>query len=420
MAETGRDLILKKQSAIKGYLMADSTIDQLSMALPKIGVTPERIARIAFTSIGQNPKLLDCSPESVLRSVILSAQYGLLPNGRDAHLIPYGRECQFQMDYKGLITLIRRSPKVASYVLEAAFEDDKFEIFSGSERKIVHKPNIKGNRSPEKLLCVYSLITYNNGEIDFDYMTKKEVETVRDAFSKQPDGDAWKKSFIEMAKKTVCHRHGKKADISETAYLAMKADEAAMLGENQQSVLDMGKGMLGEGEFKDLVIDTEYEEIETPEQVRENFEKAVRVASQKTGVKYKSIAKVHEYLGLIAKNKDKDPNEVMRAATKDNEGFIISYGKWLGKQDAGASQQPSQNNAPQGATPLSSEDGLITAPHLSHIKSLCGEYGIELLEVEEYFEVSTMENLSDAKYSSVVSYLNELAAQMDKDIPGLD
>ena len=40
----------------------------------------------------------------------------------------------------------------------------------------------------------------------YETMSKEDIEVVRDTFSKQANGKAWKNSFGEMAKKTVLRR----------------------------------------------------------------------------------------------------------------------------------------------------------------------------------------------------------------------
>jgi len=88
---------------------------QIRKALPK-HLEPERLARIALTEIRKNPKLLECSRESLLGAVMTAAQLGLEPGVLGhAYLIPYWNnktksyEVQFQIGYKGLLDLVRRS-----------------------------------------------------------------------------------------------------------------------------------------------------------------------------------------------------------------------------------------------------------------------------------------------------------------------
>ena len=80
---------------------------QFATALPK-HINSDRFVRIAITTIRQNPKLAQCNQESLLGALMVSAQLGLEPGVLgQCYLIPYGRECQFQIGYKGMIELLR-------------------------------------------------------------------------------------------------------------------------------------------------------------------------------------------------------------------------------------------------------------------------------------------------------------------------
>jgi recombination protein RecT len=91
----------------KGYSTIQNLLTQMTpeiqKALPK-HVSAERMARIAFTEIRKNPKLLDCSQASLLGAIMTSAQLGLEPGPTgQCYLIPYYNkkhgsfECQFQL-----------------------------------------------------------------------------------------------------------------------------------------------------------------------------------------------------------------------------------------------------------------------------------------------------------------------------------
>src|SRR5690606_18650210 len=71
---------------------------QIAAALPK-HMTPERMARIAFTAVQRQPPLLECSQQSLALAVINAAELGLETDllGH-AYLVPFkgknGYECQ--------------------------------------------------------------------------------------------------------------------------------------------------------------------------------------------------------------------------------------------------------------------------------------------------------------------------------------
>lgn len=437
----GNQLVERKKDIAK-QLFSEQAIDQLKMALPEIGVHPQRIARIAFTSITLNPDLLRCTPASILRSVILSAQYGLLPDGRQAHLIPYGDQCTFQPDYKGLIALIRRAPKVASYVLDAVFEEDEFEIISGTERFIKHKPNLMGKRDINHLLCVYSQIKYDNGEIDFDYMTKQECLTVRDNHAQKSSktgkfSPAWEKDTIEMCKKTVCKRHAKKADLSSEVHSAIKADDLAETGGPQSGMVQENAALFGKDELANI-FDVAPEDITEVKPVdSEETARQFKDAVQRSGKKYGKMEMVMEFVRACAQAQkdegDRTDEAVMCAAIEDIGSFMGAYQSWAAKQKPAAQRKPdpraetkpsqAEKSATQKAPAGNPKDQAETKPGFTPLADTRRRHIDELLEegfnagvvsetdILAFFEVASLDELPDEKYSMVIKYIHSLAEE---------
>ncbi|WP_064616396.1 recombination protein RecT [Streptobacillus moniliformis] len=194
--------IVKKDKPKTIYDVIQSMKGQFEVALPK-HVNSDRFVRIALTSIRQNPKLAKCEQASLLGALMTSAQLGLEPGilGQ-AYLIPYGNQVQFQIGYKGLIELLRRSGQLSDIYAYPVYENDKFEITFGIERNVVHIPNFK-DRGKE--IGYYAVAKLKDGAVSFEYMTKEEIEKHRDKFSKAANSSSspWKTDFNEMAKKTV-------------------------------------------------------------------------------------------------------------------------------------------------------------------------------------------------------------------------
>jgi len=122
-------------------------------------LTPERFLRLAVNAVRKTPRLAECDPQSVLGSFMASAALGLEPNTvqQQAFLIPYGKrgklpngewgvvgyECQFQVGYRGFITLAHRSPYIAHIEAEAIHEGDYFDNMQGSEAFLKYRKALK-------------------------------------------------------------------------------------------------------------------------------------------------------------------------------------------------------------------------------------------------------------------------------------
>lgn len=191
-------VVEKKNKTIFDIIQAGAK--QFATALPK-HINTDRFVRIAITTIRQNPKLAQCNQESLLGALMVSAQLGLEPGVLgQCYLIPYGRECQFQIGYKGMIELLRRSGQLKDIYAYSVYENDDFEITYGLDRNLIHKPNLenKGN-----FLGCYCVAILKDGAKAFEYMTKEEIETHAKKFSKTFGNGPWKTDFKAMAHKTV-------------------------------------------------------------------------------------------------------------------------------------------------------------------------------------------------------------------------
>jgi len=198
-------VVEKKPKTIFDVIQAGAK--QFATALPK-HVNSERFVRIAITTIRQNPKLAQCSQESLLGALMVSAQLGLEPGTLgQCYLIPFENkklgkvECQFQIGYKGLIELLRRSGQLSDIYSYAVYENDDFEITYGLSRDLKHKPNFSDRG---EIIGFYAVAILKDGAKAFEYMTKDEVVKHEEKYRKGSyKNDVWNKNFEEMAQKTV-------------------------------------------------------------------------------------------------------------------------------------------------------------------------------------------------------------------------
>ena len=178
-----------KAGTLRDYLNGDRIKNNLAQALPK-WMSIDRLLRVVFTSTMKNPKLLDCTKESLLQSIMQCAQLGLEPILGRAYLIPYNNnkningqwvkvlECQFQPGYQGLVDLARRSGKVDDVYAQVVYENDEFDIVYGTERRLTHKPHI--GAEPGKPIGAYTVWELSSGIKAFEFMPLHEIYKRRD------------------------------------------------------------------------------------------------------------------------------------------------------------------------------------------------------------------------------------------------
>jgi len=229
---------------------------QIQMALPK-HIDLNRMIRICLTTIQRNPKLLDCTQDSLLGCLFQCVQLGLEPDGLlgHAYLIPFNDRknnrviCTLIVGYKGLLKLARQSNEITSISARVVYSKDVFEYEFGLEEKLVHKPS--HDEDPGEMTFAYAIFRLKGGGYHFDVMSVGEIDRIRDRSKAAKDGP-WVTDYDEMAKKTVLRRASKMAPASiEDLARAVALDSRSDAGLAPALDIDMPAAQVpgsGEGE----------------------------------------------------------------------------------------------------------------------------------------------------------------------------
>lgn len=209
LAATRNAAPAKQDKTVKDYLKVYG--GEIAKALPA-QVGSDRFQRICMTALTQNPALAQCTPASFIGSVLNAAQLGLEPNTPlgQAYLIPYKGKCTFQLGYKGVIELARRSGQISMIKAQAVHQNDEFHYELGLNPTLHHVP-AEGDRGP--VVKYYAFYKTKDGDFDFEVATREEMVEFRRKYSKA-NNSPWNTEFDEMAKKTLVKRVLKYAPLS--------------------------------------------------------------------------------------------------------------------------------------------------------------------------------------------------------------
>jgi recombination protein RecT len=205
--------------SIRQFLGTDAIKTRVAEVMPK-HLKPERFLRIAMAALTKTPKLADCTQSSFLTCLLNLSAAGLEPDGRRAHLIPYGKECTLIIDYKGLAELAMRSGVVANLHADIVCENDDFEYDSG--RVIRHKIDFRKPRG--EAYAAYAICRFKDGTEKAECMTKDEIEGIRKR-SRAGNSGPWQSDWTEMAKKTAFRRLSKWLPLSAEFRDAVERDD---------------------------------------------------------------------------------------------------------------------------------------------------------------------------------------------------
>ena len=245
---------------------------QFALALPE-HVSPERFVRVVVTAIQSNPSLQQADRDSVLGAAIKCAQDGLLPDGREAALVVYGKQAQYLPMIAGVLAKVRRSGELLTIGAHVVYDKDAFTYTLGDDERIEHQPFLDGPRGKPK--AVYAVAKTKDGGIYREVMSVEQIEQVRNVSRAKGNGP-WVQWWDEMARKTVLRRLSKRLPMSTDLLQVFERDNdhydlsAAAQGEAKLRRLHAGfddpdeTPTPAEESARDAVIDAQVEPIDPP------------------------------------------------------------------------------------------------------------------------------------------------------------
>lgn len=206
--------------------LLDRMRPEIERALPATMRDGDRFARLVTTELRREPKLLDCSPQSLLGAMMLSAQLGLEPGPLGhVYLVPFGGEVVFIVGYRGYVELAYRSGQVKDVQAHLVHAGDSFRYSLGTSPKVEHVPlDAPGDR---EIVNAYAVARLRTGGTVFVVIYGEDWERARKA---SPAGaknrGPWADHRPAMIRKTALRRLEPWLPKSPAFGVAMERDEA--------------------------------------------------------------------------------------------------------------------------------------------------------------------------------------------------
>ena len=141
----------------------------------------------------------DCSPMSIVNSIIKCAEWGLEPTNELAHLIPRKGILCAQLGYRGKVELCSRAG--IRLTANNIFKNDEFSHAFGNNKFLVHKPKWLDRGAH---LGSYSFALFEGGDFDFCVLSIKDMEANKKA---SKTDKFWSTHPLKMYRKTAIHMH---------------------------------------------------------------------------------------------------------------------------------------------------------------------------------------------------------------------
>ena len=209
----------------------------LAEMLPGGERAAQRFKRVVTQAVIRTPALMECTQSnagltSLMAAVMESATLGIEPTGTlgGAYLVPYKGRAQLIIGYRGLIELARRSGEIETIEARVVREGDDFSYAYGTDSHVTHVPNRDAEGAP--LTHVYAIAKLRGGAVQFEVMTREQVEAIRNesagykyAESTGKRNSIWHLHEPEMWRKTSVRRLVKYLPIAVEARDVIERDD---------------------------------------------------------------------------------------------------------------------------------------------------------------------------------------------------
>ena len=168
--------------------------------------------------VTNNNLLMKASNESIMTAAMKAAVLNLPiePSLGQAYIVPYGREAQFQLGYKGLIQLAQRSGKYKSINSGVVYKSQFI-----SYNPLFEELEIDFTQPQDEVIGYFAAFKLLNGFEKVTYWTKEQAYAHGKRFSKSFNNGPWKSDFDAMAQKTLL-----KQIISKYGPLSIEMEQA--------------------------------------------------------------------------------------------------------------------------------------------------------------------------------------------------
>lgn len=211
------ELMVQIQSKLEGMLT-----EQIK-AFPE-GFNQTRFLQNCMAVLADTKDIEQCRPLSVVRTLIKGAYLDLDFFRKECYVVPFNnnigtkdapkwvKDAQFLTDYKGERKLCMKYGRgVKDIYAKLVQEGDLLEIkIEDGVQKLNFTPK---QFNDGEIQGAFAVVLMDDGTTKIETMSKKELEGIRNNYSKIPNSPAYAKSLGEMYKKIVMRRVCKMVDL---------------------------------------------------------------------------------------------------------------------------------------------------------------------------------------------------------------
>lgn len=231
----------------------DSMAADIAPLLRENGQSFDRLRSVFMIAVMQEPKILECTPESLRREISKCAADGLVPDSKEAVLLPYwdNKERELRANYQpmvqGIIKRVKELGGVFNIVCKLVHANDEFVLNEADPDSLIHKSDPFA-KEEQRGAVVGGYAVFRDEQkrvMHLETMSAEDFDKVRQA-SKAPDSPAWKRWTNEMYRKAVLRRGSKYVPINNDKIRALLERQDDMFDFNQPRTLERTNPFTGE------------------------------------------------------------------------------------------------------------------------------------------------------------------------------
>ena len=220
---------MSNQITVSSAALIDDLRVDLAPMLAESGQSFDRLRTVFMTAVQQNPDILEGSEISIKREIRKCPPAGLVPDNKEAAMIPYKGELQYQPMVLGIIKRVKELGGVFSIVCKLVHEKDEFVLDEADPDSLSHKAD-PFSKDRGEVVGGYAIFRDDQKRVmHLETMSVEDFEKVRKA-SKAPNSPAWRDWRNEMYRKAVLRRGAK--------YISINNDKIRALLERQDDLFD--------------------------------------------------------------------------------------------------------------------------------------------------------------------------------------
>ena len=206
-------------------------MQDISAGLPPT-ISPERFKSVFVTAATMNQEIFACDATSLRTALLKCAADGLVPDGRQAALVPFNTKinnqfvkiAQYMPMVQGIIARAKDLGDIRNINSNCVYENDRFILHQGDDDRIEHTPAPMGTPRGE-IIGAYAIFIDKDGQVVHrEVMDKDAIDKTRN-ISRAKDSGPWSKWSEEMSRKTVIRRGAKYIPMSDSLRQIIERDD---------------------------------------------------------------------------------------------------------------------------------------------------------------------------------------------------